>query len=149
MEVSVHTKQDLEPRLVSVQSEMGEVKAAMVGWCRLTLRRPMLKPPGTKRLKLEFDESLSNSAFKFNCRYITAEDQFEHQTKITRLSQVGPPGTCRHYFWHDTQIEKCRLTPRISGIFEGISGIIVRFLEIPAVLWIHAVFFWHFSAFDL
>jgi hypothetical protein len=28
----------------------------------------MLKPPGTKRLKLKYDELLSNLAFKFNLR---------------------------------------------------------------------------------
>jgi hypothetical protein len=32
--------------------------------------KPKLKPPGTKRLKLNCDETLSNFAFKFNwCRY--------------------------------------------------------------------------------
>ena len=30
--------------------------------------KPTLKPPGTKRLKLEYDELLSNFAFKFNLR---------------------------------------------------------------------------------
>jgi len=30
--------------------------------------KPMLKPPGTKRLKLKYDESPSNFAFKFNLR---------------------------------------------------------------------------------
>ncbi len=30
--------------------------------------KPTLKAPGTKRLKLEYDEPLSNFAFKFNLR---------------------------------------------------------------------------------
>ena len=30
--------------------------------------KPTLKPPGTKRLKLQYDGPLSNSAFKFNLR---------------------------------------------------------------------------------
>jgi hypothetical protein len=34
--------------------------AAVVGRCRLTLSKPTLKAPGTKRLSLECDEPLSN-----------------------------------------------------------------------------------------
>ena len=30
--------------------------------------KPTLKPPGTKRLKLNYDEPLSTPAFKFNLR---------------------------------------------------------------------------------
>ena len=30
--------------------------------------KPKLKPPGTKRLKLEYDGQLSNFGFKFNLR---------------------------------------------------------------------------------
>ena len=30
--------------------------------------KPMLKPPGTKRLRLEYDGLLSNFGFKFNLR---------------------------------------------------------------------------------
>jgi hypothetical protein len=30
--------------------------------------KPTLKAPGTKRLKLDYDEPLSNHAFKFNLR---------------------------------------------------------------------------------
>jgi hypothetical protein len=33
--------------------------------------KPTLKAPGTKRLKLKCDETLSNFAFKFNLRYYT------------------------------------------------------------------------------
>ena len=33
--------------------------------------KPKLKPPGTKRLKLEYDGLLSNFAFKFNLRRYT------------------------------------------------------------------------------
>jgi len=33
--------------------------------------KPTLKAPGTKRLKLNCDEQLSNSAFKFNLRRYT------------------------------------------------------------------------------
>ena len=38
--------------------------------CRLTPSHPRynLKAPGTKRLKLKYDEPLSNLAFKFNLR---------------------------------------------------------------------------------
>ena len=33
--------------------------------------KPTLKPPGTKRLKLKYDELLSNFAFNFNLRRYT------------------------------------------------------------------------------
>ena len=33
--------------------------------------KPMLKPPGTKHLKLEYDELLSSFAFKFNLHRFT------------------------------------------------------------------------------
>ena len=46
-------------------------QAAKVGRCRLTLLKPKLKPPGTKRLKLEYDGLLSNFGFKFNLRRYT------------------------------------------------------------------------------
>ena len=37
--------------------------------------KPNLKAPGSKRLKLKYDEPLSNFAFNFNLRrYIEAED---------------------------------------------------------------------------
>jgi len=35
--------------------------------------KPMLKPPGAKRLKLKYDELLSDFAFKFNLRRYTTE----------------------------------------------------------------------------
>ena len=35
--------------------------------------RPNLKAPGTNRLKLRYDESLSNFAFKFNSRRHTKD----------------------------------------------------------------------------
>jgi hypothetical protein len=38
--------------------------------------KPKLKAPGTKRLKLKYDEPLSNFAFKFNLRrYIKVMDE--------------------------------------------------------------------------
>jgi hypothetical protein len=41
--------------------------------------KPTLKPPGTKRLKLEFDVLLSNFAFKLNLR---------RYTKVQQLARV-------------------------------------------------------------
>jgi lipoate-protein ligase A len=35
--------------------------------------KPTLKAPGTKRLKLKYDDPLSNFAFKFNLRRYTME----------------------------------------------------------------------------
>ena len=37
--------------------------------------KPTLKPPGTQRLKLKYDEPLSNFAFKFNLRRYTKDYQ--------------------------------------------------------------------------
>ena len=37
--------------------------------------KPKLKPPGTKRLKLEYDGLLSNLGFKFNLRRYNLEQQ--------------------------------------------------------------------------
>ena len=45
--------------------------ATMVGRGRLTLSNPILKAPGTKRLKLKHDKLLSSFAFKFNLRRYT------------------------------------------------------------------------------
>jgi hypothetical protein len=39
-----------------------------VGRCKLNPMKPMLKATGTRRLKLECDEPLSNFAFNFNLR---------------------------------------------------------------------------------
>jgi len=37
---------------------------------------------------------------------------------------AGPDGICRHYFWHNRQIENSQHMPGILGIFEEIFGII-------------------------
>jgi len=43
----------------------------------------MLKAPGAKRLKLKYDEPLSNFAISFNfCRYI--EEKREHEAKLKK-----------------------------------------------------------------
>jgi hypothetical protein len=49
-----------------------------------------LKPPGTKRLNLQYDEPLSNFAFKFNlCRYTVAENRLSDiKRRMKRLNQV-------------------------------------------------------------
>jgi hypothetical protein len=45
--------------------------ALTVGRCRLTLSKPVLKPPGTQRLKLNCHMLLSTFAFIFNLRRYT------------------------------------------------------------------------------
>jgi len=37
--------------------------------------KPMSKPPGTKRLKLHYDDPPSNFAFKFNLRRYSLDDE--------------------------------------------------------------------------
>jgi Leucine-rich repeat (LRR) protein len=71
-------------RLTSVPSELGNlsalislkltyngltsIPAALGKALNLEPMRPVLKAPGTQRLKLNYDEPTSNSAFKFNLR---------------------------------------------------------------------------------
>ena len=46
--------------------------------------KPTLKAPGTKRLKVDYDETLLNLAFKFKlCRYT--------QARTARALSCGPP----------------------------------------------------------
>jgi hypothetical protein len=45
-----------------------------VGRCRLTVSKPMLKAPDTKRSKLKYDKLLSSFAVNFNLRRYTEED---------------------------------------------------------------------------
>jgi len=42
--------------------------------------KPKLKPPGTKRLKLKYDELHSSFAFKFNLRRYSTATQFKKST---------------------------------------------------------------------
>jgi hypothetical protein len=49
---------------------------AVVGRCRLNQRKPVLKAPGTKRLKPKCDKLVSNVAFKFDLRRYTVDIYF-------------------------------------------------------------------------
>ena len=54
--------------------------------------KPTLKPPGNKRLKLEYDELLSSFAFSFNLRrYTMAAAAAEHQAAKERNSGSMDP----------------------------------------------------------
>jgi hypothetical protein len=64
--------------------------------------RPKLKPPGTIRLKLEYDELLSSCAFKFNLpRYILALRRATYAAlgRAVQVDRIKPtlkaPGTKR------------------------------------------------------
>ena len=46
---------------------------------------PMLKAPGTERLKLKYDELLSSIAFNFNLRRYTLESIFPDQIRVQSL----------------------------------------------------------------
>jgi hypothetical protein len=51
--------------------------------------RPKLKPPGTKRLKLNCGVLLSTSAFKFNLRcYVTVSLQLTETSFVPVFTQV-------------------------------------------------------------
>ena len=67
--------------------------------------KPMLKPHGTKHLKLKCDELLSSFAFKFNLRRYTVEGT-EGRIKLSVLfNTLGYPGTLS-----STLVGQCRLT---------------------------------------
>ena len=52
-----------------------------------------MKAPGTKRLKLNCDEPLSNSAFNFNLRRFISGKKNELVARLD-VFQVGPVGCC-------------------------------------------------------
>jgi len=54
--------------------------------------KPMLKPPGTKRLKPKYDEPPSKNAFKISlCRYIKDRDTLErpHDSLYVAKREAG------------------------------------------------------------
>jgi hypothetical protein len=51
--------------------------------------KPKLKPPGTKRLKLQYDEPLSKYAFKFNLRRYTMDG-----ANVEIAEEIGEVGRC-------------------------------------------------------
>jgi hypothetical protein len=57
--------------------EAKEAGQSEVRWCRLTPFKTTLKTPGTKRLKPEYEELISNFAFKFNLRRYTEAGESE------------------------------------------------------------------------
>ena len=50
--------------------------------------KPMLKPPGTKRLKLKYDKLLLSFAFEFNLRRCTMVSTWSNPMLI-RMTQEG------------------------------------------------------------
>jgi len=61
--------------------------------------KPMLKPPGTKRLKLECAELGSNFAFNFNLRRYTTGEDGEDIWLGKATVEAGP-----------TKVGRCRFT---------------------------------------
>ena len=65
--------------------------------------KPMLKAPGTKRLKLKYDESPSNFAFKFNLRRYTvvrgagARPHALHPVQGRGVLRGASPSTLRNW----------------------------------------------------
>ena len=48
-----------------------------------------MKAPGTKRLKLNYNEPLSNFAFKFNLRRYTAEKRGAAERRAAEVSEIA------------------------------------------------------------
>ena len=71
----------------------------VAGRCRLNRRNPMMTAPGTKRLKLKYEETLSNVAFKFNLwRYKVVQEP---------QSAFGPMGSNGE---ENVSVRRCRLS---------------------------------------
>jgi hypothetical protein len=72
----------------------GGSKSVMVGAVQVDPMKPKLKPPGTKRLKLNCEIMFSISAFKYNLRRYVMAGQFPSCLAPTscgaRCSKVGP-----------------------------------------------------------
>ena len=75
-----------------------------------------LKAPGAKRLKLKYDEPLSNFAFNFNLRRYTVAIFFPlfiiGMMPLRMLLEVGPAGHCSPR--HPTPLESS--CPELNGI---------------------------------
>ena len=69
--------------------------------------KPTLKAPGTKRLKLKCDKSLSKFAFKFNLRRCIKE------MRAVTFKEVDGAAAMRDFFAQFTaacKVRRCRLT---------------------------------------
>jgi len=72
--------------------------------------KPKLKPPGTKRLKLEYDGLLSNFGFKFKLRRHTSA------LYVLRHGAVGPRMSClpRHRMPSYSGNERVPMTKQVN-----------------------------------
>ena len=68
--------------------------------------KPTLKPPGTKLLKPEYDEPLSNFAFSFNLRRYTAVSGAD----ATDAAALAPSFLSNMGHVHHHMVGRCRLT---------------------------------------
>jgi hypothetical protein len=66
--------------------------------------KPMLKAPGTKRLKLNYDEALSNFAFKFSLRCYSMAG-----VKVSTSQYDETVKSCVHMLCH-LLVGRCRLS---------------------------------------
>ena len=74
--------------------------------------KPQLKAPGTKRLKLKYDELLSSFAFNFNLRRYTMNDSRakEARGKIKALLTANHAWCIHHTMMaEDFKVRRCRL----------------------------------------
>ena len=68
--------------------------------------KPKFNPPGTKRLKLKYDNSAFNFAFKFNLRRYTKEQMYRNMAEeLVGESQRGRDAAERR-----TKVGRCSLT---------------------------------------
>ena len=94
--------------------------ARKVGRCRLTVSKPELKAPWYHRLKLEYDEPLSNFPFNFDLRrYTKAETELNAALQAAGLTRApGAAASLAQYndpftnpLVRRNEVGQCRLTP--------------------------------------
>ena len=57
-----------DPAIKALAAQVAALSTQLGGAVQVDPIKPTLKPPGTDRLKLKYDEPPSNFAFKFNLR---------------------------------------------------------------------------------
>jgi hypothetical protein len=82
--------------------------AHLVGRCRLTVSKHVLKAPGSKRLKLGYDVPLSNFAFNFNLsRYNLVKLFRENKMDVVAFRGITEPML-------EAMVVRCKLKPAES-----------------------------------
>ena len=83
--------------------------------------KPNLKPPGTKRLKLNRDVLLTTSAFKFNSRRYVVELQEETEKKLAGLEFVE--GNAEHLPFEDGSVDVYTIAFGLRNVTDTLAAL--------------------------